>query len=103
MRRQESEKALEARLVKEIQERGGMCLKYTSQYHRGIPDRIVLMPGGCCYFAEMKSTGKKPTPLQERAIGQLREMAHLVAVIDSTEKLEDFLHTIDLEQDMIAG
>lgn len=95
MRGQESEKTLEARLRREIERRGGLCLKYTSQFHRGIPDRIVLMPGGFTAFAEMKSTGERPTPIQARAIERLRRLGFPVFVIDSTGRLDVFLAMID--------
>lgn len=95
MKPKESEKTLEARLVREIEARGGMALKYTSQFHRGIPDRICLLPGGLCVFVELKSTGKKPTKLQVHAMQKLRELGHYAIVIDSTEGLGDFLENVD--------
>lgn len=97
MKQKESEKTLEARLVREIEARGGMALKYTSQYHRGIPDRICLLPHGLIYFVELKSTGKKPTKLQEHAMQKLRELGNFVIVIDSTQNLEDFLENVDYD------
>jgi Holliday junction resolvase len=93
----ESEKTLEARLVREIEARGGMALKYTSQFHRGIPDRICLLPYGNIYFVELKSTGKKPTKLQEHAMQKLRDLSHIVVVISSTQELEDLLEQIDYD------
>lgn len=95
MKQIESEKTLEARLVREIEARGGMALKYTSQFHRGIPDRICLLPGGLSVFVELKSTGKKPTKLQEYAMKKLAEMGHAVIVIDNTNDLEWLLHILD--------
>ena len=95
MKQIESEKTLEARLVREIEARGGMALKYTSQFHRGIPDRICLLPGGLSIFVELKSTGKKPTKLQQHAMEQLDRMGHPNTVIDSTEKLEELLLILD--------
>lgn len=95
MKTKESEKTLEARLVREIEARGGMALKYTSQFHRGIPDRICLLPGGLSVFVELKSTGKKPTKLQEYAMKKLAEMGHAVIVIDNTNDLEWLLHILD--------
>ena len=92
---QESEKTLEARLVREIEARGGMALKYTSQFHRGIPDRICLLPGSMTIFVELKSTGKKPTKLQEHAMQKLAAMGHAVIVIDNTNDLEWLLEFID--------
>jgi hypothetical protein len=32
---------------------------------RGMPDRIVLAPGGRIYLVELKREGEKPTPIQE--------------------------------------
>ena len=95
MRTKESEKTLEARLVREIEARGGMALKYTSQFHRGIPDRICLLPGGLSVFVELKSTGKKPTKLQQHALERLDQMGHPNCVIDCTEDLEELLQILD--------
>ena len=98
MKPQESEKNLEARLVREIERRGGMALKYTSQYHRGIPDRVILMPYGRIYFVELKSTGKKPTKLQAHAIDEINSLGFPAWIIDSTPELERLLLCIDNEQ-----
>ena len=73
-RNSESEKDLEARLVKEVETRGGMAIKLTSQFHRGLPDRLVLCPYHTMAFVEMKSTGKKPTALQDATPQRLRSM-----------------------------
>lgn len=94
MRDQESEKTLEARLREEVKKAGGIALKFTSQYHRGIPDRIVLMPGGRIYFVEMKSTGRSATRLQKAAIRHLQEMGFNVRIIDTSEKLAQFITEI---------
>lgn len=95
MKQIESEKTLEARLVREIEARGGMALKYTSQFHRGIPDRICLIPPGILTFVELKSTGQKPTKLQEHAMEKLISLGFDCLVIDTTEKLEEYLGHVD--------
>ena len=92
---QESEKTLEARLQKEIKKRGGTALKLLSQLHRGLPDRLVLMPGGWCFFVELKSTGKKPTMLQAHCHEQLERLGFTVWVVDSTESLGTVLECVD--------
>lgn len=97
-RPKESEKALEARLRKEVEKRGGMAIKLSSQMHRGLPDRMVLLPHAVQYFVELKTTGKKPTHLQTHCHEQLRALHFLVLVIDSTKALEDFLAIADFEQ-----
>lgn len=95
MNSQESEKTLEARLQKEIKRRGGLALKLLSQLHRGLPDRLVLMPGGWCFFVELKSTGKKPTRLQAHCHEQLERLGFAVWVVDSTESLDNVLSCVD--------
>lgn len=95
MKQIESEKTLEARLVREIEARGGMALKYTSQFHRGFPDRIILLPGGKTIFVELKSTGQKPTKLQMHAIRKLIKMGHWVEIIDRTGPLDSLLQVVD--------
>lgn len=91
----ESEKTLEKRLVREIEKRGGLALKQTSQYHRGIPDRLILLPGGRVLWAEIKTTGKRPTRLQKIAMGQLVGMGFWCFIIDSTSSLNSLLNEID--------
>lgn len=48
------EKELEAKLVKGVKQMGGQCLKWTSPGTTGLPDRIILLPGGIIVFVEMK-------------------------------------------------
>lgn len=40
------ERELEAKLVHAVRSRGGLCLKWISPGASGVPDRIVLLPGG---------------------------------------------------------
>lgn len=94
-RNSESEKDLEARLVKEVETRGGMAIKLTSQFHRGLPDRLVLCPYHTLAFVELKSTGQKPTALQDATLQRLRSMRFTVKVIDTSEALNIFLDELD--------
>ncbi len=91
------EKVLEARFRKAVEERGGMAVKLTSQLHRGLPDRLVLMPGGHAWFVEVKTTGKKPTKLQAAVHRILRELGFQVFVVDSEQTLQETLTRIDDE------
>jgi len=94
----ESEKALEARLRREVEKRGGKAIKLTSQLHRGLPDRMVLMPGGHVWFVELKTTGKRPTKLQASVHRDLRAMGFSVFVIDCTYGLDALLLLLDDQQ-----
>lgn len=84
----ESEKVLEAKLRKEVESHGWMALKLLSQLHRGLPDRLILAEFGITFFAEIKTTGKKPTRLQKHCHELLRKLGFQVFVIDTTDSLE---------------
>ena len=87
----ESEKALEAELRERCKALGWMCIKLTSQYQRGLPDRLILMPGGRVCFAEIKTTGKKPTALQKVTHERLRALGYRVEVVDTSESLDNLI------------
>lgn len=48
------EKEIEKKLVDAVEAKGGKCIKWTSPGTTGLPDRIVLLPGGRVAFAELK-------------------------------------------------
>lgn len=50
------EKNIEQKLRITIKKMGGLCLKFVSPSLDGVPDRIILLPGGYVGFAEIKST-----------------------------------------------
>lgn len=87
----ESEKVLEAELRERCKALGWMCIKLTSQYQRGLPDRLILMPGGRVCFVEIKTTGKKPTALQRMTHERLRALGYRVEVVDTTESLDNLI------------
>ena len=89
-----NEKLLEKKLRIEVKKLGGIALKFGTTYHTGMPDRIVLMPGAEASFVELKSTGKKPTALQIKALGELAGFGFKTAVIDSQERLDEFLNEL---------
>jgi len=89
-----SEKTLEKKLREEVKKLGGLALKFSSSTYTGMPDRIVLMPGGKTYWVELKSTGKKQTPIQTRVERKLYSLEHYVFLIDSLYTLSCFINII---------
>lgn len=60
------ERDIEKALVAMIKSRGGLCLKWVCPGWAGVPDRIILLPGGHIIFAELKRPkGGKVSPLQQ--------------------------------------
>ena len=48
------EKEIEKKLTDTVRKQGGLCLKWTCPGWAGVPDRIILLPGGRVVFAELK-------------------------------------------------
>lgn len=48
------EKDIEKALGRKVGKRGGLCLKWVCPGWAGVPDRIVLLPGGRIAFVETK-------------------------------------------------
>ena len=78
-----SEKVFERELSKFAEESGGMAVKLLSQFIKGLPDRVFLLPGGVVVFVEFKSTGKRPTKIQNYIHLKLRVLGFPVYVVDS--------------------
>lgn len=89
----ESEKVLERKLVKWIKDAGGKCIKLSSHFNRGLPDRMILLPGGHMFYCELKSTGAKPTQFQTIVHKELKALGFRVYVVDNSEDLSAMLRT----------
>ncbi len=85
------EATIEAYLRDSVKRLGGRAFKFVSPGQAGVPDRIIVYPGGRLFFAELKAPGKKPTPLQVKQINFLRSLGFSVWVIDSKEKVDEFI------------
>lgn len=89
-----SEKQIEQKLVRAVRSMGGICPKLVSPGMDGMPDRMVLLPGGRIAFAELKAPGKRPRPLQMRRMAQLSRLGFRVYVIDGPGQINEVLQTI---------
>ena len=88
------EKVIEQKLVRAAKNMGGIALKFVSPGFDGMPDRIVLLPGGHIGFVEVKAPGKVPRPLQEARHRMLRKLGFKVFVLDRPEQIGGILDEI---------
>ena len=88
------EKTLEHKLAEAVKAMGGIAPKFVSPGFAGMPDRLVLLPGGKCGFVEVKRRGEKPRPLQEIRHGMLRRLGFKVYVLDDAGQIEEVLNEI---------
>jgi hypothetical protein len=91
---------IERRLVKAVKALGGICPKFVSPGYDGMPDRLVLLPGGLFAFVEVKRRGEKPRPLQEYRHGQLRALGLRVFVLDDEKQIDMVLNDIMKDGDV---
>ena len=88
------ERDIERKLKKRVEALGCMCLKFESPGFTGVPDRIILMPGGEAFFVELKAPGKKERPRQEYVQKQFRSLGFVV--ISSVDGEDDINRVVAL-------
>lgn len=88
------ERDLERYTTMVIKSHGGLALKFISPGCAGVPDRLVLMPGGKMCFMELKAPGRKTCPLQVRRIEQLRALGFKVYVVDGKEEIGGIINAL---------
>ena len=88
-----SEKVLEANLREGVKAKGEAAVKLLPSL-AGLPDRLVLMPGGRIWFVELKSTGYTLKPLQKWWRDRLRSLGFEWRFIDRESNLTSFLNEL---------
>jgi hypothetical protein len=89
-----SEKLLDSRLKRYVEKRGGLYIKLTNM--RGIPDRLILLPGGLILIRELKTYGKQPTKLQASRIKMLQQLGFNANKITNEAEYLQTITEIDL-------
>lgn len=80
---------VEAYLRQRVRALGGMCLKLDSV--KGLPDRLVVLPGRCPFFVEVKAEDGHLSKIQEHVIRRLRDLGQRVHVVYSKEEVDHVL------------
>ena len=86
------ESTIEKKLRDGITSKGGLCLKLSAQYFEGMPDRLVVLPGGRMELVETKRPySGRLSPRQKFVHRQLLNLGHEVKVINTPEKVKKYL------------
>ena len=85
---------IEHKLVSAVKAMGGIVPKFVSPGYDGMPDRLILLPGGRIAFVEVKAMGRKPRPLQLHRHDMLRRLGFKVFVLDGEEQITPLLSAI---------
>lgn len=90
------EKEIEAKLRAAVESRGGLCLKWVCPGWAGVPDRIVLLPGGRILFVETKRpVGGRLSSLQTWWGRKLTQLGFKWYAVWNEQDVEKFKAVID--------
>ena len=88
------ESTIEARLAREVRKLGGLCYKVTSPGAPGVPDRIIILPGGLVVFVELKTEIGRLAKIQKWQIEELRKRGANVRVLKGMDQVLAFLEEV---------
>jgi Holliday junction resolvase len=89
------EAEIERKLVKAVERMGGLAFKFVSPGACGVPDRLLVMPGGRVYFVELKTQIGRLSKIQTYRLKQLCDRGQNVEVIKGEEALKAFVAKLD--------
>lgn len=85
------EKEIEKKLREGIERLGGKAYKFISPGNRGVPDRIVALPGARIAFVELKTDKGELSGLQKVQTRKLTQMGFEVWILYGMDQVEAFL------------
>ena len=94
------EKDIEQKLRKTVEKHGGLCLKWVCPGWSGVPDRIILLPGGCVIFVETKRPkGGKLSRMQVWWRDRLIGLGFMWALVCTNKDVKALELVIQIEQE----
>ena len=88
------ESRIERALVRGIKRAGGWAIKLVSPGNAGVPDRLVLLPGGLVIFVELKQDTGRLSPLQKEMHTRLRELGMQVRTLYGMDQVHQFVEEV---------
>ncbi|MCL2670512.1 MAG: VRR-NUC domain-containing protein [Clostridiales bacterium] len=85
------EKEVERRMGEMVKKRGGQFYKFMSPGMPGVPDRILIVPGGKIWFVELKQIVGTLSGIQKWVLGELERMGCNVRVIRGWDDAKTFV------------
>lgn len=85
------EREIESYLNENVKKRGGRSYKFMSPGNSGVPDRIVVFPGGRVVFVELKTETGRLSALQVAQIRRLERLGADVRVLYGLDDVKEFL------------
>lgn len=89
-----TEAQIEARMVRMVRERGGLCPKFVSPGNPGVPDRILITPDGRVYFVELKTEVGRLAKIQRWQRDEMAKRGIDVKVLHGWPAVREFLEEV---------
>ena len=89
------EKQIERRLVEGVKRLGGLCYKFVSPGHPGVPDRIIITAVGRVIFAELKTDTGRLSKLQRYTVSEMQKRGADVRVVKGLDEVKALLAEIE--------
>lgn len=88
------ESEIERWLVEQVRRLGGIADKFVSPGNPGVPDRLVVMPGGRVYFVELKTEIGRLSNIQKWQRQRYRNLGVDFRVIKGKQEAKEFINEI---------
>ena len=88
------ERTVEQHLVQGLKKIGVPCVKFQPDHMRGMPDRMILLPGSRVIWCELKTQGGELEPIQVVRHRELQQAGQRVVVVWSIEQADDLIRQI---------
>lgn len=95
------EREIESKFTEQMERLGCLVCKFVSPGKAGMPDRLVITPGGKVWFAEMKRPGEKLRPLQEYWRREIENLGASYYVVDSYKAVATVAADIKAEMEVV--
>lgn len=88
------ESQIERCLVKGVKAHGGLCYKFVSPGNIGVPDRIIIAPGGKTIYVELKTKTGRMAEMQKWQRIEMEKRGADVRALYGMDAVKDFLREV---------
>lgn len=89
----QGEALLERHLRKQVRLQGGMTIKLAPT-EKGVPDRLIIAPGGSIYLVELKTESGRLSPAQKLWHNRAEAVGATVHIVYGRDELDALLEEI---------